>query len=65
MVPENNQNRRHKQIKFIGLKNNRHVYIILYYIILLAGCIIPSLQGQYSALAAEHFGFSENRTKAV
>jgi hypothetical protein len=24
MVPENKQNRRYKQIKFIGLQNNRH-----------------------------------------
>jgi hypothetical protein len=24
MVPENKQNRRYEQIKFIGLQNNRH-----------------------------------------
>jgi hypothetical protein len=25
MVPENKQNRRYKQIQFIGLQNNRHL----------------------------------------
>jgi hypothetical protein len=25
MVPENKQNRRYKQINFIGLQNNRHL----------------------------------------
>jgi hypothetical protein len=28
MVPENKQNRRYKQINFIGLQNNRHVAAI-------------------------------------
>jgi hypothetical protein len=28
MVPENKQNRRYKQINFIGLQNNRHLRLI-------------------------------------
>jgi hypothetical protein len=30
MVPENKQNRRYKQINFIGLQNNRHPPLDIY-----------------------------------